>query len=91
MIVEITSWVPTVAFSQPAIAAHAPPTSAARTIETMMWSTGFSPVNEVATHTAMIEPTVYWPWAPMLKSPTRNANATDSPVRISGAVATSVC
>ncbi len=48
-------------------------------------------VNEVATHTAMTEPTVYWPWAPMLKSPTRNAKATDSPVRTSGAAATSVC
>ena len=50
MIVEITSWVPTVAFSQPAIAAHAPPASVARTIETMMCSTGSSPVHEVATH-----------------------------------------
>ncbi len=90
MIVEITSWVPTAAFSQPAIAAQAPPITAASTIEMMMWSTGFMLVNEVATHTAMTAPTVYWPWAPMLKRPTLNANATESPVRISGAVATSV-
>ena len=33
----------------------------------------------------------YWPWPPMLNSPQRNANATASPVRISGVVAISVC
>ncbi len=56
----------------------------------MMWSTGFMPLNEVATQTATTAPTVYWPWAPMLNRPTLNANATESPVRISGAVATNV-
>ncbi len=43
------------------------------------------------THTAAIEPTMYWPLPPMLKRPARNANATASPVRISGVVMMSVC
>ena len=47
--------------------------------------------NEEPIHTAAIPPTVYWPWPPMLNSPARNANATASPTRISGVVASSVC
>ena len=49
------------------------------------------PANSDPTHTAAIDPTMYWPWPPMLKRPARNANATARPVRISGVVMISVC
>ena len=86
MIVEITSLAPTVAFSRPAIPAHAAPAAEASTITSTMCSTCEDPI-----HTATIPPTVYWPWPPMLNSPARNANATASPTRISGVVAIRVC
>ena len=38
-----------------------------------------------------MNPTQYWPWPPMLKSPQRNANATARAVRISGVMRMSVC
>ena len=71
--------------------AHAPPINVARTIATMMWSQPGRPFQEEPTHTAMMLPTVYWPWAPMLNRPARKAKATARPTRISGQVATSVC
>jgi hypothetical protein len=40
------------------------------------------PANDEPIQTAMIAPTRYWPWPPMLNIPQRNANATASPVRI---------
>ena len=43
------------------------------------------------TKSAAMNPTQYWPWPPMLKSPQRKANATASAVRISGAMRMSVC
>ena len=49
------------------------------------------PANDEPTQTAAIEPTMYWPWPPMLNRPARNANATASPMRISGVVRISVC
>ena len=46
---------------------------------------------DTPTHSARIEPMMYWPWPPMLNRPQRNANATARPVRISGVVWISVC
>ena len=49
------------------------------------------PANDEPTQTAANEPTMYWPWPPMLNRPQRKANATARPVRISGVVSSSVC
>ena len=91
MIVEITSWAPTVAFRNPAIPAHAAPASVATTIASVMCRNGFIPSNDEPIHTAQMLPTMYWPWPPMLKRPQRNANATARPVRTSVVVTISVC
>ena len=91
MIVEITSWAPTIALSSPAMPAHAAPASVAATIVSTTCSSLGMSVNEEPTHTATYEPTRYWPWPPMLNSPQRKAKATASPVRISGVVRISVC
>jgi hypothetical protein len=91
MIVEITSLAPTVAFSRPAIPAHSAPATAANSAATMTWGKCAMPVSDEPAHTAAYVPIRYWPWPPMLNSPQRNANATASPVRISGAVTISVC
>ena len=55
-----------------------PASSFARPVSRHRWK------NEVPTQTPMLAPTMYWPWPPMLKRPHRKANATASPVRISG-------
>ena len=91
MIVEITSLTPSVAFRSPARPAQAAPASPAATTAIVMCSTGGMPANDEPIHTAVIPPTVYWPWPPMLNRPARNANATASPTRISGVVEISVC
>ena len=79
------------AFSSPAIPAQAAPArQAATTASTMCGKPGIPP-NDEPTHTAAIDPTMYWPWPPMLNRPARNANATASPTRISGVVRISVC
>ena len=91
MIVEITSLAPTVAFSRPARPAQAAPATQAATIASTTWSSAGIPANSEPTQTAAIEPTMYCPWPPMLNRPARNANATASPVRISGVVMISVC
>src|SRR5215218_10841422 len=62
MIVEITSLAPTVAFSTPAIPAHAAPAAQARTITSRTCSTWGIPLNFEPNQTATIEPTRYWPW-----------------------------
>jgi hypothetical protein len=56
-----------------------------------MCSTLGMPANDEPTQTAAIDPTMYWPWPPMLNRPARKAKATASPVRMSGAVMMSVC
>ena len=76
MIVEITSFAPTVAFSTPAIPAQNAPASEAATTHSTMCSTWFIPAKDDPTHTAAIDPTRYWPWPPMLNSPARKAKAT---------------
>jgi hypothetical protein len=53
MIVEITSWAPTVAFSSPAMPAHAAPASVASTIATTTCRSRGIPANDEPTHTAM--------------------------------------
>jgi hypothetical protein len=91
MIVEITSLVPAIAFNAPAMPAHsAPAAQPPRIASTMCRKPGMS-ANEEPIHTAASEPMMNCPWPPMLNSPQRNANATASPVRISGVVLTSVC
>ena len=91
MIVEITSLAPVAAFRTPAIPAHAAPAAAAATIAKRMWSSAGIPEKEEPTQTAMIAPTVYWPWPPMLNRPARNANATARPTRTNGVAWRSVC
>ena len=71
--------------------AQAAPASPAATIAIAMCSTGGMPENDEPIQTAVIPPTVYWPWPPMLNRPARNANATARPTRISGVVEISVC
>ena len=91
MIVLITSCAPVVAFRNPAIPAQKAPAAHAAMIASAMWRKLGMSANEEPTHTAAIEPTMYWPLPPILKSPARNANATARPVRISGVVMISVC
>jgi hypothetical protein len=94
MIVEITSWAPTVALRIPAMPAMAPPATIPATRQTRMrGSPGMSTtlVSSPATRTAVIEPARYWPWPPMLKSPHRNAKATARPVSTSGTQRMRVC
>ena len=91
MIVEITSWAPTVAFSKPAIPAQKAPAATAATIASTTCRRAGMSANDEPTHTAAIEPMMYWPLPPMLKRPARKANATARPVRISGVVMISVC
>ncbi len=52
MIVEITSWAPTVAFSRPAIPAHTAPASVAATTASRTCSSVGMPANDEPTHTA---------------------------------------
>ena len=91
MIVVITSCAPTVAFRMPAIPAQSAPASMANTIARNACGMPGMSAQVVPTQTAVIAPIVYWPWPPMLNMPQRNANATASPVRISGVVTSSVC
>ena len=91
MIVEITSLAPVVALRKPAIPAQNAPARTAASIEIRTCGRAGMPANEEPTHTAAIEPMMYWPLPPMLNSPARNANATARPVRISGVVMISVC
>ena len=91
MIVEITSWAPTVAFRNPAMPAQSAPQSAPTTIASRMWRSGFIPSKDEPIQTAMTAPAMYWPVPPMLKRPHRKANATARPVRISVVVAIRVC
>ena len=56
-----------------------------------MWSSGGIPANEEPIQTAMIPPTVYCPWPPMLNMPARNANATARPTRSNDVACSSVC
>ena len=82
MIVVITSCAPTVARRIPAMPAKRAPASIAARIAKIWCSGPAMSANDEPTQTAMIEPTMYWPWPPMLKRPQRNANATASPVRM---------
>ena len=91
MIVEITSLVPAIAFSAPAMPAQTAPARPPAIIASTMCSSAGMPSNELPTQTAKTEPRMYWPWPPMLNRPQRNANATARPARISGAVRSSVC
>src|SRR5947209_14563505 len=91
MIVEITSFAPVVAFRTPAIPAQTAPAAAAATIANAMWSTDGIPTKDEPIQTAMIHPTVYWPWPPMLNMPARNANATARPTRSNDVALSSVC
>ena len=91
MIVEITSWAPTVAFRNPAMPAQSAPQSAPAIVAKRMWRSGFIPAKEEPIQTASTAPAMYWPVPPMLKSPHRKANATARPVRISVVVAIKVC
>ena len=84
MIVVITSCAPTVAFRKPAIPAQSAPASAPATIASEDVQEAGQAGQVEPTQTAMIAPTRYWPWPPMLNIPQRNANATASPVRMSG-------
>jgi hypothetical protein len=52
MIVEITSWAPTVAFSSPAMPAHAAPASVAAITASRMCGSEAIPANDEPTHTA---------------------------------------
>ena len=83
MIVEITSWAPTVALSTPAIPAHAAPASVAATTASRMCGVVLIVANETPTQLATMMPRKYWPWPPMLNIPARNAKATARPVRTS--------
>ena len=91
MIVEITSWVPTVAFRIPAMPASRAPASTPATTASRMWTRPGRPGSSEPTQTPMIAPARYWPWPPMLNMPQRNAKATASPVRTSGTKLISVC
>ena len=59
MIVEITSWAPTVAFSSPAIPAHTAPANAAASTASAMCRSFGVPPSEDPTQTAANEPTRY--------------------------------
>ena len=91
MIVVITSCAPTVAFSQPAIAAHSAPARDASTTAMTMCRPEAMFTNDAPTQVETRAPTMYWPWPPMLKRPHLKAKETASPVRISVAVRISVC
>ncbi len=91
MIVEITSWAPTVAFRKPAIPAQTAPPSIPMTVASRMWRNGFIPENDEPIQTAQMLPTMYCPCPPMLNIPQRKAKATARPVRMSVVVTMSVC
>ena len=91
MIVEITSLVPAIAFSAPAMPAHTAAREQPPRMHSTMCGNAGMPLNDEPIQTARIEPMMYWPWPPMLNRPQRNANATARPVRISGVVWISVC
>ena len=90
MIVEITSWAPTVALSTPAIPAHAAPAKVAAEIASRMCGSGLMPPKSTPTQFATTMPMMYWPWPPMLNMPQRKAKATARPVRMSVVVWRSV-
>ena len=87
----MTSWAPTVAFRNPAMPAHRPPTIAAATMATVTCRNPGSESSDVPIQTAAIVPTMYCPCPPMLNSPQRKAKATASPVRTSTVNWMSVC
>ena len=93
MIVVITSCAPTVAFRKPAIprperARDASPDDDRE--RTRAGCPAGSP-RSCRPRRPRSRPSMYWPWPPMLNIPQRKANATASPVRISGVVRSSVC
>src|SRR6476620_5794394 len=83
MIVVITSWAPTVAFRKPAIPPQSAPARVAPPMQRSTWIGAGRPDSDVPSQTATTEPTMYWPWPPMLNIPQRNANATARPVSTS--------
>ena len=83
MIVEITSFAPVVAFSTPAMPAHAAPASVAPTIASRTCGKVLMPAKLTPIQFAMTRPTRYWPSPPMLNIPQRKAKATASPVKMS--------
>ena len=77
MIVEITSWAPTVAFRKPAMPAQQRAREHARDDREQDVQRGRAgPANAEPIQTPTIAPTRYWPWPPMLNMPHRKANAT---------------
>src|SRR5581483_6024670 len=80
MIVDMTSWTPTVAFRKPEIAAQAAPATAASATAMKMCSPEDMLAHEVPTHLLAKAPTRYWPCPPMLKRPHLKANETAKPV-----------
>ena len=85
MIVTITSWAPVRALSTPAIIPISPPPTAAPSSAAIRCSTGGSG-RAKPTSAPPMQPKITCPWPPMLNRPLRNASATDSPVKINGAV-----
>ncbi len=84
MMVLMTSCTPRRSLSQAGPAAYRPPaTAAARRHNVTCRPAGHS--NPAPTTAAARAPTINWPCAPMLNNPTRNASATDSPVKVSSA------
>ena len=73
MIVVITSLAPVIARSAPEIPAHAAPAMVASSMHSTTWMPCGIPSQDEPDQTATIEPTMYWPWPPMLNSPARNA------------------
>ena len=71
-------------FSTPTMAPQSAPARAAARRHTIAWITGGSG-QRIPITAAASEPTTYCPSAPMLKTPVRKENATESPVKISGA------
>ena len=83
MIVVMTSCAPVVARRTPAIPPQIPPPMNAATRQsTTCRAVGSSKV--IPTQVAAAAPAINWPLPPMLNSPPLNANATESPAKISG-------
>ena len=79
----ITSFIPNLDFSHPAIPPHNAPAIAAQSKVSGIWIIA-GKSKPAPTKTATKEPTINCPSAPMLNRPVLNANAIDKPVSING-------
>ena len=90
MIVEMTSCTPRADLSSPAMDPHIAPPRTPATMAITATTTPGADWTAWAEAAAQIAPTMSWPCAPMLNSPTRSGMTTARPHRISGTIFSNV-